>query len=384
MKEVLLPPLRSHVPGVSASNPKPTWHLPIHVYTAEGINLDFGPLLLFDTAVLDAASLDYILTSDRKDLAPLANSLTILRDEGYVTIRDFGSDLDKHRELITSHVDQLIKEPLDLRAPLLRGIDGYRETLPKLSVAGIDCNSDVLQVGFGMHLFMMQRYGRIDPDEKVRLDRLMTSGKKSWTQKDIEEVQAIIAPTITYLYQNFVLGEMYGMPFMDVDYTSEMYTNLRQRLLTAFNGKTSSAATQVIEAQNLFRCVIPELRPDTPEKMLAFLRSSAVHDFRDYIANAAKTGESITEDDYRLLLLRTLNAERKFQGIKEGIAWGERALSFIPGAGLIVPIISALAEKITHTKTTKQNEWVYALIKASKIGNEKSFANYPRSDRKSK
>lgn len=369
MKEIILPPLRSHVPGVSEQNPKPTWHLPIHVYQEEGIDLDFGPLLLFDKAVIDADCLEYVQTSNRKDLVPLARSLLELKDAGYISTRDFGAELNQVRGTVTQHVDRLVNDPLPLRGPLLRGIERYRATIPSLKRTGASHDEDLLSVGFGMHLMMMQKYGYINTDEKRRLDGLMSSTKQRWSNNELDEVRALVRPTITYLYQNMALGELLGAPFLDVDYTSELYTILRNESLLAFNAEANLQADQIREAQNFFNCIIPELRPTSVRTMLAFLKSSAVRDFREYISQAAEEGRSITEHDYKSLFIATLDAERKFRQVKEGIAWGERLLSLIPGGGLLVSGVSMVAENVIYRKTTKKNEWIYALIKAASSTN---------------
>lgn len=368
MKEIILPPLRSHVPGVAAQNPKPTWHLPIHVYGENGIDLDFGPLLLFDRAVIDAASLEYIQTSNRKDLAPLARSLVELKDAGYIVARDFGSELDRARGTITKHVDRLLTDPLPLRSPLLRGIEGYNLSIAGLKKIGISYDEDVLTIGFGMHLMMMQKYGYINKDEKQRLDRLMISRKQRWSSEDLEDVRALIRPTITYLYQNLALGELLEAPFLDVDYTSELYTILREDSLLAFNAESNLQFRRIQEGQKLFNCIVPELRPSSVQAMLAFLKSKAVTDFREYISHAAEEGRSITTQDYKALLITTLDTEYRFRQLKDGLAWGERLISLIPGAGLLVSSVSLLLENVIYRKTAKKHQWLYALIKASGTG----------------
>jgi hypothetical protein len=366
MNEVLLPPLRSHVPGVDVVTPKPTWHLPLHVYTTQGLDLDFGPLLLFDKAVIDSNSRDFIERSSRPELKPLASSIKVLMDEGFLEERDFGSGLALHRSAINHHVQRLVEDPLPIRAPYLRGIQQYRSTLAKLKSIGISEATEILDVGFGMHLLMMQRHGSIQVDEKQRLDQLMISKKRKWTEGELDDVRSLIMPTVTYLYQNIVLGEMYGMPFMDADYTSEMYSWLREESLLVFNPEVKDRVATIKAAQSLFHCVVPELRPSSAKTMVGFLKSSALKDFRAFVLTAAKNGEVITDATYRQLLHRTLAADRRYLAVKSGIGWGERALSLIPGAGFVITALSIVAEKIAHRRIAKGTDWVYALIEAAK------------------
>jgi hypothetical protein len=366
MNEILLPPLRSHVPGVDAVAPKPTWHLPLHVYTSDGIDLDFGPLLLFDQAVVDSSSTYYIEHSTRPEVKPLARSIKVLMDQGFLQERDFGSRLSLNRPAINHHVDRLVNDPLPVRLPYLRGIQQYRSTLSKLKSVGVSDPPEILDAGFGMHLLMMQRHGSIDEKEKQRLDKLMTSKKQKWTESELEDVRTLIRPTVTYLYQNLVLGEMYGMPFMDADYTAEMYSWLREESLLVFNPEVKDKVATIKAAQNLFNCIIPELRPASATTMVNFLKSSAVKDFRAFVMEAAKQGEVITDASYRQLLHRTLDADQRYIAVKEGLGWGERALSLIPGAGLVVTALAVVADKLAHRKIVKKTDWVYALIKAAK------------------
>ena len=371
MREILLPSLRSHVPGVDEIEPKPTWHLPIHIYTDDGIDLDFGPLLLFDQALIDEASFDYICKSSRKDLKPLALSLRELGDNGYLRVGDFGSELKKHRATITSHVDRIMRDPLPLREPYIRGIDQYRLNLPQIEKVGGVKDLEILQIGFGMHLRLMKQFGYAEKSERQRLERLLSSSKQRWTLAEIDDVRSLIEPTITNLYQNFALGQIYGAPFLDVDYTTELYQILRHESVLAFDENIASEAKQISEAQHLFSCILPELRPASAKTMMAFLKSNAVVDFREFVTRAAEDGRSISDRDYRLLLIETLDADRRFDHIKDGLAWGERFLSLFPVVGPAATAVSVFAEKVAHRKTVKEREWVYALIRASSIGRGK-------------
>lgn len=364
MEEIILPALRSHVPGVSENTGKPTWHLPIHIYNKDGIDLDFGPLLLFDKGVIDSQSLEYILSNKRPELSPLAKSITILRDEGYIETRDFGSELSKVRKTITQHVEKIIDNPLPLREPVLRGIDGYRSNFSTLKTVYKDFDPSLLSLGFGMHLHLMSKFGQINEIEKVRLDNLMESNKKRWRGDELEDVKSIIRPTITYLYQNMALSEIYGAPFLDVEYTSELYNILREESISIFNNKSNIVANKVREGKKLFDCVIPQLRPSSPKKMLALLKQKSIKDFRDYVSQAATDGRSITKDEYISLLTDTLKAEHKLGEIKEKIVWGERLISLFPAVHLISMGLGAILDKVVQRKMTK-NKWLYALIESA-------------------
>jgi hypothetical protein len=367
MEKIILPSLRSHVPGVIPGVGKPTWHLPIHIYTKNGIDLDFGPLLLFDRAVIDSQSEEYILTSKRPEFAPLAQSISLLKNEGYIETKDFGSELSKVRATINKHVESIIYDPLPLRKPVLKGIDGYRSNLPIIQRTYKDYDQSLLPLGFGMHLYTMNRFGSINDTEIKRISKLMVSSKKKWTNSDVGDVKEIVRPTITYLYQNLALSEIYCAPFLDVDYYSELYTILRGENIKVFNQEAKITSIKVQEGQKLFNCIIPHLRPSSPKQMLALLKHKSIGDFREYISQAAEEGRSITQNEYDNLLATTIKAERKLGEIKNKIAWGERALSFVPvpAIGWIATGLGFIVENIATRRITKKYNWLYALIKAA-------------------
>ncbi|MEM6359401.1 MAG: hypothetical protein AAF731_04880 [Bacteroidota bacterium] len=366
MERIILPALRSHVPGVTEGNGKPTWHIPIHVYTKSGIDFDFGPLLLFDKAVIDNVSLEYIQNSKFPEFKPIKKSIKYLVGEGFLEVSDFGSDLDKVREIISSHIDGFLRDPVSLRGPILRGIEGYKSSLPVLRKVFKEFDNELLSSSFGMHLMIEKSGGRIDENRVSDINKLMTSKKTRWTKKEIEIIKEVIRPTIESLYQKLVLSEIYGVPFLDVEYTSELYSIIQKESLRAVNQKANLTTKTVLEGQNLFNCVIPHLRPATPQEMIKLLKQSSIKDFRQFISDAAENGQSITKDRYTDLLSETLKAEKKYKEIMKKVAWGERALSLIPFVNWVAPGVGVLLEKHYRRKTTGQYEWIYALIESSK------------------
>jgi hypothetical protein len=365
--EIILPAMRSHVPELPKGDPKPTWHLPIHIYTKDGIDLDFGPLLLFDRAAIDSYSLEYVKTSRRPELKPLANSITELIGEGYLVDRDFGSELSEVRSAISTQVENIIKDPLLLRQPYLKGIDGYRSNLDALKSVHVDYDPSLMTIGFGLHIYLMKHYGRIDELEKKRLDDLMMSTKKRWKKQEVDDIREVIRPTITYLYQNMALSEIYGTPFIDASYTYDLYNILYKDSLKAFDQNSKDTAAQIQEAQRLFNCVLPQLRPASPKKMVALLKQKSIKDFREFVSEAAKNGMHIERDEYNSLLIEVIKTHHKLASIRSAIAWGERTISLIPVPGLSHLAAGAgfLLEKYVHRKMAKKHEWLYALVNSA-------------------
>jgi hypothetical protein len=366
MEKIILPALRSHVPGVTEGNGKPTWHLPIHTYTKSGIDFDFGPLLLFDKAVIDAVSLEYIQNSKLPEFEPLKKSINHLTGEGFLDVSDFGSDLVKVRDITSSHIESFLRDPVSLRGPVLRGIEGYLSSLPTLKKVFSKVDDNLLSSSFGVHLMIENSRGKVDQNKIAHINKLMISKKSKWSNNELELIKEVIRPTVESLYQKLVLSEIYGVPFLDVDYTSEMYSIIQRESLRAVNHEANLTTQTVLEGQKLFNCVIPHLRPASPQEMIKLLKQSAIKDFRLFINEAAKNGESITQEKYTDLLSETLKAEDKFKNIMTKIAWGERAISLIPFVNWIAPGISVLLEKYYRRKTAGKYEWVYALIKSSK------------------
>jgi hypothetical protein len=362
MDQIILPGMRSHVPGVAEVTPKPTWHLPIHVYTESGINLDFGPLLLFDRAIIDEHSMEFVRNSRRPELRPMAESLSILQAEGYLATRDLGSDLRAVRSIVDKHVDRIVGSPLPLRAPVLRGINGYRGHLTSIGKFPSECDERLSSTGFGLHLVMAKRHGGFDEKTRVYFDNLMTVEKKRWTRQELDDVREIVRATVTYLYQNMALSEICQAPFLDADYTQEMYGLLYTESVKAFDTERREKMAKVREGQQLFNCVIPHLRPASPKEMLKFLKQSFVKDFRQFVSEAVASGQPISKDQYSDLLANMVRLEKRTAKLKQRVAWGERVLSLVPGCSLIATGAGVILEKVVVGKESKKYKWLCALI----------------------
>lgn len=106
MSQIILPGFRSNVPGVTDEIAKPDWRLPLSVASESGFNLDFTPLLLFDQVILDSTTWNYLRDSDQPFLAPIRESVRVLREEGSLKTVAFQEVLDQHNEQISSQVGE--------------------------------------------------------------------------------------------------------------------------------------------------------------------------------------------------------------------------------------------------------------------------------------
>jgi len=211
----------------------------------------------------------------------------------------------------------------------------------------------------------MKHCGKIDQKERERLDKLMVSSKKRWSEQDTSDVKELIRPTISYLYQNMALSEVYGVPFLDVDYTSELYRLLYQNSLRAFTPEVNQTLAETQNAHHLFKFVIPNLRPATPKKMLALLKDKSIKDFREFISCSARDGKLISPHDYIALTTEIIKKQNELESLREVYGWTERVFSLIPGTSVLFSALGILADKITRHKKTGTYEWLYALVSSA-------------------
>lgn len=369
MEKVILPAFRSNVREVPDGITKPGWHLPLYRITSDGIDLDFGPLLLFDRAIVDKNNYEFITYSDKRYLKPIKESLRVLREEGFLEILDFKPYLTTSQNESIHQVEEAVYDPRIWTPGILRSLKGWEHQLPSLrNVIGKDYDPKSLHLEFGLYVYLMKKDNRIILTEEERLMRLMSgvnkngSPKRKWSLKDMDELRDIVKPTVSYLYTNIGISEQLKAPFVDVDFSSELYNMVYMKSMRHLNPDVSLTTSRIEVATKLFNVAIHHLRPKNPLQMMRILKDKRISEFRNYISLVAKNGFDIDANTMNELLIEVIKAQQEMQRKQQKLKWAVRMISLFQP---LAPLGYWVEDQSTSNlqKNTKKNyNWLYALI----------------------
>ena len=366
---VVLPGFRSNVPGVDCENSKPAWNLPLSHVTADGIDLDFGPLLLFDRLIVDTGSFEYATQSGLPFLAPIKRSLETLLDAGIIKLFDFSEILTEQEPLIAAAAERSIALPEQL---LKWGAEikvSYRGWLSRLDVyeraLGEHFDPVSMRTEFGSYVYLMKHDGKIDPETYEHYEEMLFSLRKRRSAAQWETLQDLVRPTALYTYKNFALFNWFKAPFLDVEFTSGIYNRIYDELLVSANPEHANLRARVEAASSLFEYAVPDLRPANIEQVLRLLEKRSLHAFREFIRVSVENGVSFSDPEVgRNLYREALELEMKLGRRRNTINRAAAVLGQFPGLGIVAAAGSEIAGHKLNQSARGNHLWMFTLMES--------------------
>lgn len=366
--EIYLPGFAAHYPGLPPNFEAVTEYLPPSVVTAEGLDLDFSLLLLFDRLVIDSFVLDYLDATKFEFLEPMTKSLSILKAEGYVRVIDSADLLARNGSQIDTAVDRNLVRPdqwLPTISSQIRAWEREREGL-RLRL-GRHAEKDAARMSLGVYCFVMSHFGVVNEAEVSRLERLLHSQKTSRTRQELQELRELIRPYLYHTFANIALESSTGVPFLDWDCLSPIYRAHFENVPVVFRqpSRRIEAGSRVKE---LFSVALPELRPTQPSEFLKAVRHPAIESFRRRIKEAVEGGETFDYSFGRREFLELTRSSIKLGKLRKIVAWAGRAVGLVPGGSLFSVPVEEGVDYLAERKLVGNRRWLYCLIDAVQSG----------------
>ena len=367
MNKLVLPTYGAHLPEVPECIRKPTWVVPPSLYTPRGFELDISPLLMVDRLVLDSYAYEYIVNECHHFLEPLQEMIPVLLDEGFIELADFGGLTKPHKEDVARQTQKAVEHVLDWRPQLAHFADWWAACQADLRQAMGQAYEPTVPVILGIYAYLMQARGKVEQSEVERLAKLIRSKKKKWKKTELEELQAIVSPYLSYVHLNLALSEIVGHPLLDWQGMERFYQAKYDSTLRSVNPKMTRQQQLLLRARQLFTVALPGLRPSTPQQAITLLTDKRVRDVRQMLEEAVGEGRTLTESWGQEALIAAQQAQIKLEKKRTVTGWVARAVSFIPLMSGPAIAGEELADAV-HRRTTKKYRWLYALIEATSAG----------------
>jgi len=360
-----------HNPFVSIALPE-HGPIPIAIDAPGGLDLDYSSLLIAEQYIIDSTALDFVEDRKHRFLGPMWQSLSVLKDEGLLTIADYSKPCATYRNQIEVKTIQLL-ESVDQWVPVARAqwrqVREEFEEFAKLYSLPETAECDAAHCG--VVCYLTQRDGKVDPREYKRLHGLLQSRRARLTVAEESEFREILKPLIAQVLINDLLREQFDAPFIDWDDAKGYYGRLEAGRWSHLEQTVKPTSAMAQQSRVLFQTVVPELRPARIQDVVRFIRNrKAVASLREELWNMMSEGRTVSDKWMLALQNEATKAHLRAGKRSRKIRWYGRILNpatwFMPHAVGIASevLLDAAGESIDHFVTgssERRFEWYYAL-----------------------
>ncbi len=346
--------------------------MPIAIDAPGGLDLDYSSLLIAEQFIIDSAAFSFVEERRSRFLGPMWQSLTVLKDEGLLTIADYGKPCEEYRAQIQAKTNALVEsvEPwLPIARTQWRQVREEFEEFARLYSRPETAMLDAAH--YGVIACLIAREGRVEPQEYARLHKLLISRRQRLTQGEEADIREIVKPLVAQVLINDLLRGHFGAPFIDWDDARGFYGYLEAGRWSATNEAAKPMSAMAHQARALFEAVVPELRPARIQDVVKFIRHrKAVASLREELWSVMGEGGQVSEKWMLSLQAEATKAQLRAGKRSRKIRWYGRLLNpaawFMPHAVGIASeaLIDAAGESIDHVvtgRTERRFEWYYAL-----------------------
>jgi hypothetical protein len=343
------------------------------------MDLDYSSIIVAEQFIIDAAAYEFVEDRALKHLGPMLKSLRVLESEGLLEVKDYASLIAAHKAAIIKKTEELTAN-IDPWIAIARR--QWRLLRPELeefqTLYGTSSRRSLDLAHFGVINYLQLRDGRVNQKECERLHGLFERSGRQLKKNERDEFREILKPLVGQMVVNDLLRRKLSAPLIDWDDAQEFYNQLFLGQWTELESPNCPSLQIADYSRQLFKIVIPELKPNSIEEVVAFLRKKrAVQSLRAELWQLLREGGTMSPNWMARLLTEASKAQLIKNKRNRIIKWVGRAIGVvIPGANLFGDVLPALtevaadvaldmseaaAEGVSDTKANRRFDWFYAL-----------------------
>lgn len=337
---------------------------PISLNYQEGLDLDYGMLLVADKFSIAKDTYDFVLNDTRKLLNPMKYSLKKLEDSGKL-------ELISSKEIIAEFVIPLmektnrISENLDAWLPLIRKQWRYLKPKRKIYVDKYATASKKALTSnhFTLTNALFRLNGKIEQKEIDHYDNILLSKRKRLSKDEERVMVETVKPLICHLLMQDLLSVKSSSILLDWADSEHYYEQLY--LSRWENVQEDSKIAK--KSKEIFQLTIPQTRSGMVDDLIKYMEDEkAVTSFRKQLK--LMVDNEIEPDEkwlnsYQSLIISSNTKHQK--NMKKVRFWSTVAGLFVPGASLVSDVLAEGASSVIEDLTdkaiaTKDHKWYFA------------------------
>jgi len=335
---------------------------PICSYLSNGIDLDYTSLLLGQEYYLDLTAYEFINSREKEFLAPMANTLSFLKSEGFLRLVDVQGMVAENVIQLKQKVESLTKHPevwIQIFQKQWRTVS--KEFSEFHNLYGTPSKHFLNTCNYPVYNYLYS-IGEADNIEKMaKITNLLNGKKVRYSSNEFEALGEIIKPLIAQILINDLVRSKIGKPILDWDdnesYYNELYLYDWQR-----ENKESLIHS---ESHKLFDIIIPSLKPKNIQEVVRFIQKDrAVMSLRNELWSAIENNEELSHAWYESFTNRVIKKDLNYKNNQKKFRWLGIILNFLPTAGIVNAAIEVgknLSEDAIEESVLNNFEWFYTL-----------------------
>lgn len=263
---------------------------PISQHSAEGIDLDYGALLLGERFIIDSSVFEDIKLSKNELFKPMKKSFRELQASEILHCVDFSKIFSENKEKIISMTDILLEnvEPW-LRLEQMQ----WRTLKPELLEFQRNYGRYDMKVANTTNIGIESYLARTDQyfNEQLREDLNMLFDEKiRMEQIDIVHIRGALQYIVAQIIMSDLVSHCVKSPILDWDDSQNFY----ERLYDLRWENANKDITLHQETSKLFNIVLPSLKPNNVNDVIKFIEKNRnVYSLRSAILELIENGESV-------------------------------------------------------------------------------------------
>jgi hypothetical protein len=345
---------------------------PLKIYRDGHLDIEFSPFLLADEIVMDLPSYERLISNPPHGVGTAVQSLKILRDEGFLQLRDFGKELAGWRPKIGSSSDQKLAEVESFLKPVRNAVKKWDEAGP-LYAEAIGRKGDpkaTLPVGIVACLAADKSSVRKHDEDSIRRI-LRKSGRFSLNEREV--LTEVARPYIDHVHTGIALFRELKMPVMDWDDMGPMYQAIFSHSLES----VELVEKHVPKLKQLFSVSLSEFEPSNVHEYLHARKDPRLEKFRAFIRESARDGKDFDPKLAQEMLVKLSDRDRRINkvgGMITGLGLAGSLLAAPIDLGLTAALATTaavtgtqgLATLAVNAVSSKNIDWFLCLVDAKK------------------
>lgn len=344
---------------------------PLKIYSDGALDLEFGPLLVVDYIVMDAAAYERILSQVRSPvMRRLKETLRALHNEGFLRLIDYAPILDHHRKWILDSSSEQAADPIRWVEGLRAAVAGWETARePFRHILDSPQYDMAMHIPFGIFAYLSDSEKELTEENYQSVRRLIFSERQRVSRAEREILSMCLKPYLNHVFSCMAIRNEMELPLADWENLRPLYVPLHRQL-----GPKKPRADQAQDkVRELFECAIPMFEPTSVVELLKLLKDKRIEVLREFIRVAVKEGHQFSSKDLQRLLREIylvdikkgrLGSGLNLTGLAVGVTLTAVGLGPVAGvaAAAAVSGIQEAAQRTASHYLQHDRAWLYLLM----------------------
>lgn len=348
---------------------------------------DYTTLLLYDKLILDETSFQMLYDEPDPLYSKMAETISLLRREGFVELIDYQSILKQNDFLYQEMLKNDLKFMDQWVQPLKDSVNIWMnftskarnlvsqnwETLNPPTRAGTYFAPNIDQAEMENLSMITHIVNNHAGAVRVRAMQALHSSRKRRKREYREALRTTLRSYLSNVNANLVISNELGIGFHDWADLAPFY----QKKFLYVGEQETDALQKSRASQKLFELSFPEFAVNEPAKFLKIVQDKRIEDLRQLVADSVDGKVEFDNTFAKTVLKEVLHSERRVSRYRNIVSYVTIPVGFIPWVGFAIQkAIEEGAGLAIKQKLQKEHRWFYLFSEVTDNPSLKKISDY--------